>query len=160
MKEEKARTVALQIRDEFEELLDEKNIAIPSDDREGDPDEARLYGAENARIVEAIFGLLMEHYDESDCTDDSWDASHPYRELAILICDEFEELLAEKDIMIDSSDREGRPEEACLYGSEYYALEDAIVEILVDAAREKGRRAQVAIESGVDDKARRDVRAM
>jgi hypothetical protein len=34
-----------------------------------------------------------------------------------------ESLLAEKGIMLPSADREGRPEEACLYGSEYYALE-------------------------------------
>jgi hypothetical protein len=54
------------------------------------------------------------------------------REIAIRILDEFEELLAAKDIKIPSGDREGRKEEACLYGSEYYDLEDAIVGILVE----------------------------
>jgi hypothetical protein len=38
--------------------------------------------------------------------------------------------LADKGIMVPSADREGRPEEACLYGSEYYALEDAVVEVV------------------------------
>jgi predicted HTH domain antitoxin len=52
------------------------------------------------------------------------------RRIAIRILDEFEELLAEKGIRIPSSDREGRSEEACLYGSEYYRLEDAITAIL------------------------------
>jgi len=48
------------------------------------------------------------------------------RELAVRIVDEFEELLAEKSIVVPSKDRRGDPEEACLYGSEYYALEDAV----------------------------------
>lgn len=52
------------------------------------------------------------------------------RELAIQILDEFEELLDAKGIMIPSDDREGRKEEACIYGTEYYELEDAIVDIL------------------------------
>ena len=37
------------------------------------------------------------------------------RELAFAIIGEFEELLAEHNIMIPSRDREGRPEEACIY---------------------------------------------
>jgi CRISPR/Cas system CMR-associated protein Cmr3 (group 5 of RAMP superfamily) len=54
------------------------------------------------------------------------------RELAIAVIDEFEELLAEHGIKIPSGDRKGNEEEACLYGSEYYALEDGIVAILMD----------------------------
>jgi hypothetical protein len=54
------------------------------------------------------------------------------RELAIAIVDEFEELLAERGIKIPSRDRKGDEEEACIYGSEYYALEDAVVAILMD----------------------------
>ena len=53
------------------------------------------------------------------------------REIAIQILDEFEELLARSEVMIPSSDREGRAEEACLYGTEYYELEDTIADILV-----------------------------
>ena len=33
--------------------------------------------------------------------------------------------------MVPSKDREGRPEEACLYGTEYYLLEDAVVGVLM-----------------------------
>ena len=35
MNEEKVREIAIQILDEFEELLAAKGITIPSDDREG-----------------------------------------------------------------------------------------------------------------------------
>jgi len=35
-------------------------------------------------------------------------------------------------VTIPSSDREGREEEARLYGTEYHSLEDAITEILVE----------------------------
>ena len=52
------------------------------------------------------------------------------RETAIKILDEFEQLLNEKDITIQSNDREGNSEEARLYGREYYALEDSITELL------------------------------
>ncbi len=52
------------------------------------------------------------------------------REMAICILDEFEELLAAKGIKIPSDDREGREEEACLFGTEYYELADAIMDIL------------------------------
>ena len=53
------------------------------------------------------------------------------REIAIQILDEFEDMLAGKGIKIPSNDREGREEEACVYGCEYYELEDAIVDILL-----------------------------
>jgi hypothetical protein len=58
--------------------------------------------------------------------------------IAIRIVDEFEDLLDEKGIMVPSADREGRPEEACLYGSEYYALEDAVVGVLMGECRRGG----------------------
>jgi len=62
------------------------------------------------------------------------------RRIAIEILDEFEELLAGKGVSIPSEDREGRPEEACLYGSEYYLLEDTITDLLVKEARPTGKR--------------------
>jgi hypothetical protein len=89
------------------------------------------------------------------------------RELAIAIIDEFEELLAEHGIKVPSEDREGREDEACIYGSEYYALEDAIVAILMDrvvgyvvgkkryfgpddkAAGERMRKRMVEVPSGM-----------
>ena len=61
------------------------------------------------------------------------------REVAIRIVDEFEELLAEEGIMIPSADCEGGEEEACLYGTEYYLLEDTVTDILVRETK-KGRR--------------------
>ena len=56
------------------------------------------------------------------------------RRIAIEVLDEFEDLLERHGIMIPSADREGRKEEACIYGSEYYELEDTITDILVGQA--------------------------
>lgn len=53
------------------------------------------------------------------------------REAANRVFREFEELLAAKNVTIPSGDREGREEETCLYGTEYYDLEDAVAEILM-----------------------------
>lgn len=70
------------------------------------------------------------------------------RELAIRILAEFEELLAEKGIMVPSQDREGNPEEACLYGSEYYALEDGVVGVLMgEAGGPDARVAPASVEA-------------
>lgn len=52
------------------------------------------------------------------------------RGMAFAILAEFEQLLDAKGISIPSPDREGHEGEACLYGAEYYALEDAVVDIL------------------------------
>ena len=57
------------------------------------------------------------------------------REIAVQILDEFEELLVAKGIKVPSDDREGRDEEACLYGTEHYELKDAVTEILLEEAR-------------------------
>lgn len=64
------------------------------------------------------------------------------RELAFAIISEFEELLAEHNIMIPSADREGREEEACIYSAEYYLLEDTITDILVKGSKRHGKRQQ------------------
>jgi hypothetical protein len=53
------------------------------------------------------------------------------RRIAIEILDEFEDLLAEKDIKIPSNNREPDGQnEAFLYGTEYYDIEDKITDIL------------------------------
>ena len=52
------------------------------------------------------------------------------RECAAQICDVFEELLAEHDIIIPDDGREGEEDEAALFGDAYYSTEDAVVEIL------------------------------
>jgi len=62
------------------------------------------------------------------------------RRVAIEILDEFEELLDRKGIMIPSENREGREEEACIYGTEYYELEDVITDILVEETRPRSKR--------------------
>ena len=62
------------------------------------------------------------------------------RRVAIEILDEFEEMLDRKGITIPSEDREGRKEEACIYGTEYYELEDVITDILVEETRPRSKR--------------------
>lgn len=52
------------------------------------------------------------------------------RKYAIEIVELFEKLLEEKNIIVPSDDREGEEEEASLYGTEYYSLEDSITELL------------------------------
>ena len=47
----------------FEELLDEKDISIPSEDREGDYEEARIYGSEYYELEERIL-YLLDKYEE------------------------------------------------------------------------------------------------
>lgn len=157
MDDERFREVAIRILDEFEELLEEHDITIPSADREGRPEEACLYGEEYWRLEDNIVEILMERWNAKMDGEDADDASSEVRQLAIRICDEFEELLAEKNIVIPSTDRTGEPEEACLYGSEYYQLEDAIVAILLEADRERGRPAP---ERGIDDETYCAVKAM
>jgi len=149
MDEERAYEIALRIRDEFEDLLDEKNITIPSADREGVPGEARMYGEENSRLVEAIVELLVEYADGITLKGEIAEPCHPMRELAILACEEFEDLLDDKNIMIPSVDREGREEETCLYGSEYYALEDAVVDILMEELGEDARTAVAMMQKAM-----------
>lgn len=52
------------------------------------------------------------------------------KEIAIRILDKFEEFLEENNIAIPSQDREGNEDEACIYGTKYYDLEDSIINIL------------------------------
>lgn len=53
-----------------------------------------------------------------------------YREVASTIIDEFEKILNKHKIKLLNEEREGKENEACIYGSDYYNLEDKIVEIL------------------------------
>lgn len=52
------------------------------------------------------------------------------RELAITIMERFEQMLSNKNIKIPNENRENKKDEACIYGSDYYDLEDSITEIL------------------------------
>jgi hypothetical protein len=48
------RGMAIDILNMFEEMLEAKRITIPDDDRAGDEDEARLYGATYAKLEDEI----------------------------------------------------------------------------------------------------------
>ena len=52
------------------------------------------------------------------------------REYSVDICELFEDLLEEHDISIPDEDREGRPEEARLYGTTYADIEYKVLNIL------------------------------
>lgn len=69
MKEVKVRPYAVEICDLFENLLDEYGIDIPSDDREGDENEAHLYGENYYNLEDAIYEILCKFAEkiDSDC---------------------------------------------------------------------------------------------
>lgn len=54
------------------------------------------------------------------------------REIAIRIIDAFEEILAEHEIKLPNDERTGDESESCIYGSDYYNLEDKITSILYE----------------------------
>jgi hypothetical protein len=58
------------------------------------------------------------------------------RQTAILILGKFERLLDKYGIVIPDENRMGEPDEACLYGANYYALEDEITDLLNKIERE------------------------
>lgn len=58
------REYAIGILDIFENLLDEKGIDIPSDDRNGDEGEARIFGTEYADLEDKITELLIKFENE------------------------------------------------------------------------------------------------
>lgn len=53
----------IEIIECFEELLEEKGISIPSEDRCGDDEEARIYGSEYYDLEEKIL-FLLDKFDE------------------------------------------------------------------------------------------------
>lgn len=75
-KEIKLRYWSAEICDIFEELLEEKDITIPSEDREGE-EEARLYGCEyyntEAEITDLLLKLIAEVKANPDAKIDSED---------------------------------------------------------------------------------------
>lgn len=48
------------------------------------------------------------------------------------IIEEFEQILANNNIIIPDEEREGKTEEVCIFGNTYYYLEERIKEILED----------------------------
>lgn len=58
----KHRGVAIRILDIFEEMLENKGISIPDEDRTGDESEACLYGMTYADLENEIAELLGRYY--------------------------------------------------------------------------------------------------
>ena len=54
----KNRCLAIEILEFFEDMLEEKDITIPDEDRTGDESEARLYGMTYADLEDRIADLL------------------------------------------------------------------------------------------------------
>ncbi len=70
-----------------------------------------------------------------------------HRKVAIKIIDEFEKLLDRYNIKLPSRDREGNEEEAAIYGTEYFELEDKITDILDKMALTKNVRSAINTRS-------------
>lgn len=60
----KERKIAIMILDIFEDMIEEKGIMIPDEDRTGDEGEACLYGITYANLEDEIYSLLCEYIDE------------------------------------------------------------------------------------------------
>lgn len=60
----KTRGVAITILDMFEDMLEEKGIAVPDEDRTGAEGEACLYGTTYANLEDKIVELLVDYIDE------------------------------------------------------------------------------------------------
>ena len=62
----KPRGVAIRILDIIEEMLENKGIMIPDEDRTGDESEACLYGMTYADLENIIEELLRAYFPEND----------------------------------------------------------------------------------------------
>lgn len=60
----KVRQYAANICDCFEELLDEFGIDIPDDDREGEEEEAHIYGCTYSDLEDKVKEILIQFADE------------------------------------------------------------------------------------------------
>lgn len=56
----KVRPIANEICELFEDLLDKHNIDIPDDDREGNEEEAHIYGMTYAELEDKVKEILVE----------------------------------------------------------------------------------------------------
>lgn len=55
----KIRLTSADVCELFENLLDKFDITIPSDDREGNEEEARIYGDVYVDLEDAVTGMLL-----------------------------------------------------------------------------------------------------
>ena len=60
----KFKGVAIRILEAVENMLEEKNITIPDDDRTGEPSEARLYGCTYGNLEDEIADILRSYFHE------------------------------------------------------------------------------------------------
>ena len=97
MKREDAHDLAFAIIGDFEELLSEHDIMLPSADREGLEDEACIYGSEYDVLEDGIVEILRRRR-ASDL------AAPSSRRLAVRIVDRFEKLLAYHCIKVIAGD--------------------------------------------------------
>ena len=56
----KLREYSVDICELFEDLLEENDVTIPDDEREGEPDEARLYGKTYSCLEYDVLNILNE----------------------------------------------------------------------------------------------------
>lgn len=56
----KLRPIANEICELFEDLLDKHNIDIPDEDREGNEEEARIYGMTYAELEDKVKEILVD----------------------------------------------------------------------------------------------------
>lgn len=61
---DRGREYAIAIIDCFENLLYEKDMIIPSEDREGDEGEAAIFGSEYAELEDNITNILQKYEKE------------------------------------------------------------------------------------------------
>ena len=75
------REVAKDIINTFEDLLDEHNISIPDEDREGDEGEARIYGMSFDRLLNKIECMVIELLDTTgvEYKEDEWNGGDWYK---------------------------------------------------------------------------------
>ena len=61
--EETKKEFSILICECFEDLLDEHDIRIPNEDREGDEDEACIYGSDWDYLLDRVGGYLNKFHD-------------------------------------------------------------------------------------------------
>jgi hypothetical protein len=120
LSEQKARDTAFLILQDVEELLDEKDITIPCSDRQGDPEEARLYGTEYYLLEDAVTDILVKGSKRTGRREQEYD-------IARQILDEFEEVLDRFHVRVPSADSQRATSKMALCMPEWDRLRDAIV---------------------------------
>lgn len=74
-------------------------------------------------------GIKMKYFIEDKIYEKKQN-SDKAKEVAADIINQFEHLLSKNNIIIPNEDREGNNDEACIYGKDYYDLEDYIIDVL------------------------------